>query len=382
MARRGYRFVGGPPEAEAGEDPFKQWVSGRLALETLDPSRLASARAAMEAAVAAMPDYAPAHAGLADACVVAFEVTRPRNEPDVALLVQAASAAHRGVALDPRLGEAWAVLGHAQALAGLGAEGQASLRRAVSLEPGSWRHHFRLAVASWGEDRLRASDRALALLPSCAAAHLVAAMVHVARGAWERAEAAAEAGARLQDAQMDGAVLPAAGLHWMRGMVLSGQGRLSDATAALTREAEAARPGLYASEFRWLAQSCLGYLQLQEGRLNLAADAFRAADRLNPGAARSTSGLCLAKAIDAEAADRAVAELTRGGKETDAVLVSAAALAWRGSGDAAIERLLDLIRRASPGPAGWSVGADPMFLPLRSHPGWSALLAAVAARAA
>jgi hypothetical protein len=252
----------------------------------------------------------------------------------------------------------------------------------VSLEPGNWRHQFRLALASWGEERLRASDRALTLLPSCAAAHLVAAMVHVARGAWERAEAAAEAGARLQDAQTDGAVLPVAGLHWMRGMVLAGRERLSDAAAALSGETEMTRTGLYASEFRWLAQSCTGYLRLHERRLDLAAAAFRAAEQLNAGAARSTVGLYLSNAIDEEAAGRAVDELARGGKETDATLVRATVLAWQGQGDAAIERVVDLIGRAPPGPTGWSLAADPMFLPLRPHPRWPSLLAAVAARAA
>lgn len=60
--------------------------------------------------MAAMPEYAPAHAGLANARVVAFEATRPRNEPDVPALGAAVRAANRAVELDPRLGEAWAVL--------------------------------------------------------------------------------------------------------------------------------------------------------------------------------------------------------------------------------------------------------------------------------
>jgi DNA-binding winged helix-turn-helix (wHTH) protein len=382
MARRGYRFVGGPAAAEAGEDPFKQWVSGRLALETLDPSRLASARAAMEAAVAAMPNYAPAHAGMANACVVAFEATRPRNEPDVTLIAAAVRAARRALELDPRLGEAWAVLGHAQTLGGMPAEGQAALRRAVSLEPDSWRHQFRSALAGWGEERLRASDRALALLPSCAAAHLLSAMVYVARGAWGRADAAASAGARLQDAQPDGAVLPAAGLHWMRGMVLAGMGLVSEARAALLREAEAAGSGLYGREFRWLAFSSLGYLHLQEGEPDRGAAAFREAEGLNPGAARSTAGLQLCGSVDEAATLRALDGLARGHKEADAALVRAATLAWRGETDAAIELLIDLVGRAPPGPTGWHVGADPMFLPLRLHSRWPTLLAAVAARAA
>lgn len=382
LARRGYRFVGAAPADALAEDPFQQWVAGRLAIETLDPSRLNAARAAMETAVSAMPDYPPAHAGLANACVVAFEVTRPRNEPDVSLIAAAVRAARRAVELDPRLGEAWAVLGHAQALSGLVAEGQASLRRAVALEPGNWRHYFRLALASWGEERLRAADRSLALLPSGAAAHLLSAMVFVARGAWTKAQTAADDGARLQDAQLDGAVLPVAGLHWMQGLVLSGSGHMTVAAAAFTRECDAAGSGLYAPEFEWLACSSLGYLLLDQRATDRAAAAFQTADQFNPGAARSTAGLHLSGVLAEAAVLEALDALVRGHKPADAALVRAGWLAWRKEADTAIDLLTQLVAGAPPGPVGWSIGADPMFLPLRSHPRWTALLAAVASRAA
>jgi DNA-binding winged helix-turn-helix (wHTH) protein len=381
LARRGYRFVGTPRAEPPDEDPFHRWVTGRLALETLDPTRLASAQAAMEAAVAAMPEYAPAHAGLANARVVAFEATRPRNEPDVPALGAAVRAANRAVELDPRLGEAWAVLGHAQALAGLSAEGQASLRRAVALEPGNWRHYFRLALACWGEERLRATDRALALLPSCAAAHLLSAMVFVARGAWNRAEATADDGARLQDAQLEGAVLPAAGLHWMRGLVHSATGHMSEAAAALTRETEAGGTGLYGREFCWLAYVGLGYLALHHTEFDRAAASFRAADALNPGAARNLAGLHLSGVLDEAAVRQSLDALVRGHKPADATIVSAGLLTWRGETGAAMDLLMNLVAGAPPGPVGWNVGADPMFLPLRTHHQWAALLAAIAGRA-
>jgi DNA-binding winged helix-turn-helix (wHTH) protein len=382
LARRGYRFVGTSPSEGPAEDPFQQWVAGRLALETLDPSRLHGARAAMEAAVAAMPDYAPAHAGMANACVVSFEATRPRNEPDGAAIATAVRAARRAVELDPRLGEAWAVLGHAQALSGVRPEGQASLRRALALEPGNWRHYFRMALVSWGEERLRAADRALALLPSCAAAHLLSAMVFVARGAWTRAQGAADAGARLQDAQLAGSVLPAAGLHWMRGLVLSGSGHLAAAATAFSAEAEARGSGLYASEFGWLAHSSLGYLALYQGSREQAAASFQAAERFNEGGARSTAGLQLSGLEDDAAVLAAVDALVRGHKPADAALVKAAWLAWRSDADSAIDLLVQLIAGDPPGPVGWAIGADPMFLCLRDHPRWTSLLAAIAARSA
>ena len=394
LARRGYRFVGtvarepeaellaAPAERDGHDDPFRQWVDGRLALESLDPARLDAAREAMDAAAAAMPGYAPAHAGIANAHVIAFETTRSANRPDLALLQAALASAQRAVSIDPRLGEGWAVLGHAQALAGRLDEAQAALRHALALEPDNWRHHVRLALASWGEARLRAADRALALWPSCAVAHHLSGMVFVARGAWDRAEAAAVAGARLQDLQLPRSVLPVAGLHWLRGLALTGQGRLEDAAAAMDREAAHAGHGIYAAESRWLAQSSLGFLHLRGGRVDAARTAFDASEALNPGATRSVLGLHLTTAAPDARLQRALDELGDGAKTADAVLIRAAALAWNGEAAEALGLLRALLHQAPPGPAAWSLAADPMFLPLHGDPRAREVAAAVAARAA
>src|SRR6478609_3638295 len=45
LARRGYRFIGVSATEAATGDPFRLWVEGRLALESLDPTRLDEARA-------------------------------------------------------------------------------------------------------------------------------------------------------------------------------------------------------------------------------------------------------------------------------------------------------------------------------------------------
>jgi DNA-binding winged helix-turn-helix (wHTH) protein len=382
LARRGYRFMGDARVPEPAADPFRQWVAGRLALESLDHSRLAEARNAMHAAALAMPDYAPAQAGVANACVVSFEATRSGNRPDDGILQAALAAAQRAAELDPQLGEAWAVMAHAQALAGRRDEAQAAARRAVALEPGNWRHHFRLALASWGEERLRAADRARALSPSCASAHLLSAMVFVARGAWDRAEAAAEAGARLQDAQTAGAVLPASGLHWMRGLVGTAQGRVTEALAAFDAEMAGADAGVFAREFHWLAATSRGFLQLRHGRRVEATAAFARAEALNPGAARGVVGRHVAGGLDRTAAERAIAELADGPKASDAALLRAALFAWTGDTNHACDVLRDLLERISAGPTGWNLAADPMFLPLGGVDRLRPLLIAVASRAA
>jgi hypothetical protein len=100
------------------------------------------------------------------------------------------------------------------------AEAEASARRAVSFEPTNWRHLFRLGHASWGEARLRAARRTLALYPEFAFSHFQMAMVHVARHDLAAAETILRHGAAVQDRQIGrGGRYPALGLHWLLGLV-------------------------------------------------------------------------------------------------------------------------------------------------------------------
>ena len=66
-------------------------------------------------------------------------------------------------------------------------EARRAAQQAVSLEPDNWRHQYRLGHALWGEARLRAFERALALYPQFAYARFEMAMVHVARGQFDAA---------------------------------------------------------------------------------------------------------------------------------------------------------------------------------------------------
>src|SRR5689334_13369931 len=108
-SRRGYRFVG---EAPAISDPFQDWVKGRLALDSLDATKLDEATRAFERAVAELPRYAPAHAGLANAYLLQYERTRFGSRPDKDLLTRAINAARESTTIDASLGEAWAALGY------------------------------------------------------------------------------------------------------------------------------------------------------------------------------------------------------------------------------------------------------------------------------
>jgi DNA-binding winged helix-turn-helix (wHTH) protein len=394
-ARRGYRFVAAAaPDLADADDPFRDVVRGRLALETLDQRRLPDALSAFEQAVAAMPGYAPAHTGLASARFLQHEATRAVNLPPRALLDEAKRHAQRACVLDATLGEAWATLGFVLTALGEGEEARAVLRRAAALEPSNWRHQFRLSVASWGEERLRACDRTLALLPDFAPARFTAAMVFVARQAFDQALAAAEIGAAAQSRQVahDGAPFPAVGLYWLRGLLLLHTGRIGPAIQSFAREIDEGREEqIYGLEFRANAQVGAGFTHLAAGDAAGAIDAFRLVLAILPNHGRALIGLYQAlqqTTLASEAAllwpqiQRAIEELTEGRRLAEAAVIRAGAYAARGEMDDACGTLRRLLEFAPPGQAGWIIPIDPLLITLRTHPRYPELMALLAARAA
>ena len=196
QARRGYRFTEPVTRVVRRTDdqsldallaPHRAWIEGRAALETLERSQIVHAREVFERVLTSVPDSASAHVGLANACVMQFEMTRTDAAPDRAALALAASHAKEACRLDPRYGEAWATLGFVLDRTGHRDDALAASRMAIALEPDNWRHHLRLAYVSWGEERLREARRTLALLPGFPLAHWLAATVHVARQAFDEA---------------------------------------------------------------------------------------------------------------------------------------------------------------------------------------------------
>ena len=203
VPRQGYRFTGvvTRPTVRASDDsleallaPHRAWIDGRAALETLEADQIVRARGVFEGVLRSAPDQAPAHVGLANACIMQFEMTRADESPDVSSLTLAAQHAREACRLGPDYGEAWATLGFVLDRTGRHADALAASRRAVTLEADNWRHHLRLAYVSWGEERLREAGRALALLPGFPLAHWLCATVHVARQALDEAERELDAG--------------------------------------------------------------------------------------------------------------------------------------------------------------------------------------------
>ena len=395
VARRGYRFVGAAAAEQSSADAaFRDVVRARAALETLDTTKLADATVAFEQAVAAMPDYAPAHTGLASACVLQYESARATNSPSREPLTRAVTHARRACELDATLGDAWATLGLSLAAAGETEEARAVTRRAAAIDPSSWRHQFRLSLATWGEERLRACERTLALLPDFAPTRFIAAQVYTAREAFGPALAAAEAGAAAQSRQVkhEGAPFPAIGLHWLRGLLLLRQGQVGRAIQSFARELDELNDAqLYADEFRVKAQVAAGFAHLAIGDRAGAVDAFRLALETLPRHGHAMIGLydALQRTSFASEAklllpqiDQTIAELASSHRLIDAAMVRAASYAVRGEHDAACMTLQRLLDAAPAGQAGWQIPIDPALAALREHSQYPRILALLAARSA
>ena len=83
---------------EAMLAPHRAWVEGRAALETLERDQIVRARGVSSKAVLEhAADHAPAHVGLANACIMQFEMTRADERPDVAALEAATQSFTRSL---------------------------------------------------------------------------------------------------------------------------------------------------------------------------------------------------------------------------------------------------------------------------------------------
>jgi DNA-binding winged helix-turn-helix (wHTH) protein/cytochrome c-type biogenesis protein CcmH/NrfG len=383
QARRGYRFVApvtrierraSDAALEALLAPHRAWMEGRAALESLERREIVRARAVFADVVAAAPAQAPAHVGLANACAMQFEMTRAESAPDFAALTLAVEHAKEACRLDAGYGEAWATLGFVLERTGERVDALAALRRAVSLEPDNWRHQVRLAYGSWGEERLRAARRALALVPGLAMAHWLAATVHVARQALVDAERDLRAGLEAQ--QQAAGPFSAVALHWLAGLLRLREDAHEAALDQFDRELASETSGhLYARECCANTWYAIGALHLRCRRNTDAASAFRQAIArvpLHPGA---RVGLAFSEGT--------TAVRDRGGPASssiEAVLAKAAALNLRGDGDRAAVLVERELEQAPPGNTGWLLPVEPL-LNVVAHPArWSRALARLRVR--
>jgi TolB-like protein/Tfp pilus assembly protein PilF len=332
-------------------EAYRAVMEGWLRVETLDVRELPHAIAGFERAVAIDPRYALAYNGLANAEFASYEATRADERPARDLLERAIAHGRQAIQLDDSLAEAHGTLALILVSAQDPAGAIKEARRAVALEPGNWRHLFRLGHASWGEERLRAGAATLALYPDFAFAYFQSAMVHVARGHLTEAERVLRHGAAIQDRQIGrGERYPALGLHWLLGLVRLAQDDTREAIDEFDRERALAAPHrLYGREYTMHAHLAHGAALLRTRRPGDAARCFRAALSHYPRHPLAEAGLAVAEGKPFEV-DAAADPVTRA--------IAMGALGRAGDAAAMLERVLD---DAPPGFTGWWLPAEPLL---------------------
>ena len=385
------RSVQGRHRETSSLEAYQAFTEGRVRLESLDSARVPGAIADFERAIALDARYAAAHVGLANARFWQYEMSRARNQPDGALLARSVDHVRRAIELDRDFAEAHATLAFLLVSAGRSADALAAARRAVSIDPGYWGHQFRLAHAAWGEERLRALAQAVELYPDFPFVHFEAAMVHIARGALDRAESVLREGAIVQDRQADlKQRYPAKGLHWLLGLVRLARGDAGEALLEFDREIASGPGQLYAPEFAMNAHDGAGFVHLQTGDPADAAFRFRKALELFPDHAKSLVGLGAALSADGDApaaeaafakAVTAIDSLRRGGRTGEATLAEALNHVVRRREDAAVNCLQTLLDRPEMSFTGWTIPVEPLFQELRDRPAFQPILGRLAERA-
>jgi DNA-binding winged helix-turn-helix (wHTH) protein len=405
IPRRGYRFAAAVErkavrESDAALDallaPHRAFVEGRAALETLEADQIAGARDVFERALALVPEHASAHVGLANACVMQFETTRADPAPDAAALAKAAAHAREACRLDPQSGEAWATLGFVLDRTGDRLDALAASQRAVTLEPDNWRHHFRRAYVAWGEERLRAADRTLALLPDFPLAHWFAATVHVARQAFDEAERELGAGLASGGEGRSGARFNAVALHWLLGLVRLARGDEAGALAEFERELACEDAGhLYARECCANTWYSIGALRLRQGRSADARTAFEHAlervathpmARVGLGLVEKGTGVFLSgDAHKNTPVPFSSVQNLKGphhNRSVDAALLHAAECVLSGR-DAEAARITEhALADAPAGNAGWLIPVEPLLNVTANLNVWNGVLSRLRIRAA
>jgi tetratricopeptide (TPR) repeat protein len=215
----------------------------------------------------------------------------------------------------------------------------------------------RLSYVSWGEERLRAAQRALKLMPGLALAHWLAATVHVARQALDEAERELTAGCAAQDDQDEGARFSAVGLHLLLGLVRLARGDRQAALDHFDREvARESSAHLYAREACANAWCAIAAVRLRDGDAAAARAAFDRARALVPGHPEALSA--------------------------DPPVLDAMRLAAAGRHGDAAARIVAALEGVASGSFGWLIPVDAFLDVTAQAEAWAPVLARLRARAA
>jgi DNA-binding winged helix-turn-helix (wHTH) protein len=373
-------------------EAYRAYTEGWLKIESLDTTLISDSIRDFERAIAIDPRYAIAYTGIANAEFVAYEMTRAGRAPDLAALASGIEHARHAIHLDDRLAEAHATLSFLLSSASKFDEAKRAGQRAVAIEPDNWRHQYRLGHACWGETRLTACARAIAMYPQFAYAQLEMAMVFVARGDLETADDIVRPGVAGQDRQARTSDrFPAIGCHWLLGALRAARGDDEGAIAEFNLELTQVHPTrLYGPEYAAAALVSRGHAELALGQTSRARETFSAALTHIPGYGRACVGLSLAEArrgdasavaVAREATRDAIATLEQTSRAHEARMVDACDAAAHDDPARAVDNLERLLMEGPPSVLGWTAPVEPCFRPLLGHSGFARVLARLAERA-
>ncbi|MDA1081183.1 MAG: protein kinase [Gemmatimonadetes bacterium] len=315
---------------------YERYLQGRYAWNKRTETQLARAVEHFEAAVKSDPNFAPAHAGLADAYAV-LGTYGAQAAADVMPLARA--SAQRALSNDPSLAEAHATLGLVSAVYDHDwAEAEVAFARAITLSP--------TYVTAW-------QWRAIAL--------------HVPLGRIDEARADVEEARRL-----DPLSLP---LGATAGLVHAIAGDVGSAISAFH--------DVLAIEPRFgIAHFFLGHTLMGAGRHAEAVESFSSAIAISGGSPEMSSGLAQAQA---HLGDRAAAkaEIDRLVALRSERYVSATLIAQLYAALGEHDRALTWLRTAADDrdPELVYLGRKPVYAGLRSNPAFDALIAATGLQA-
>ncbi len=186
----------------ANVQAYEYYLRGRLSFDRYNRRGVQQARQMFARAVEVDPDYALAHAGLADCGAYLYmHVFGQDDMRDAAL-----TAARRAVALDPELAQARVSLGLALSLTLDHVASEREFERAIELDPRLFEAHYFYARDAFmqhhWEKALAHYQRARELRPEDYQSPLLMAQIDDDLGHPERAEAARRAGVRAAEARL------------------------------------------------------------------------------------------------------------------------------------------------------------------------------------
>ncbi len=247
------------PDPEA----WRHYLLGRRAFDERTEEGLARARQHFEAALAAAPDYAPAHAGLADVWIILVDQGRVVPTEGVA---RAEGEARRAAELDPALDAAYVSLGGVAALGGRDLPAaRHHLERALALNPSNslarkW-YCWVLADSGHRAEALEQARLGAIIDPLSVSAVYTLGSHYLLEGKRDDALRVAR-----QLLEIDGEAMLG---HLLHGRVLGSLGRTDEANRALERARQ-----LDPRAFLTLQE--IAFLHLSAGRPGDAMVAYRA----------------------------------------------------------------------------------------------------------